>query len=176
VYIDGQVYGVRPALAQTLGPGSTYPRTASNFVSLLVWDTFESADPPTWSDLAGVFEQYSNLYPVMDAFLDLSRYESVCEHRELLLLAFGLPIEDPNSMPVTRDLSGGARTAILRWLNEVGADGKPLPGSAPAPAPPAGAVARPASVARAVEADLPPQGKAAAAARMVGDTPGDEDG
>ncbi len=172
VYIDGQVYGVRPALAQTVAPAAAYPRTPWNFVSLLVWDTFESADPPTWSDLEALFEQYSNLYPVMDRFLDLSSYESVCANRQLLLLAFGLPIEDPNSMPVTRDLSAAARKAILRWLTEVGPDGKPLPGAAAAPGP----RARPAAVARSVEADAPAQGKAAAAARMVGDgSPPEED-
>ncbi|MDQ3675252.1 MAG: hypothetical protein M3401_00385, partial [Actinomycetota bacterium] len=131
-FIDGQVYGVRPALTQTLGPGSSYPRTPWNFISLLVHDTFHADDPPTWfGSLQPVFEQYSNLYPVMDRFLDLSSYQSVCENRHLLLLAFGLAIDDPNSMPVTRDLSTSARQAILRWLTDVGADGNPLQGAAP---------------------------------------------
>ena len=35
-------------------------------------------------------------------------------------------------MPVTRDLSPAKRTAILEWLQNVGADGKPLYGDAPA--------------------------------------------
>ncbi|MGH2841168.1 MAG: hypothetical protein ACRDKY_10150, partial [Solirubrobacteraceae bacterium] len=131
-FIEGQVYGVRPALTETVGPGSTYPRTPWNVVSLLVHGTFEADDPPTWSgSLQPVFQQYSNLYPVMGRFLDLSSYDSICENRHLLLLAFGLPIDDPNSMPVTRDLSASAREAILRWLTDAGPDGNPLRGEAP---------------------------------------------
>ena len=67
----------------------------------------------------------------MDDFLDLADYEAVCANRELLAYAFDLDVTDPNSMPVTRDLSSGKRAAILRWLNEPGPDGKPLLGTPP---------------------------------------------
>ena len=54
---------------------------------------------------------------------------------ELLQLAFSLDIGNPNSMPVTRDLSPRKRKAILEWLRTPGPDGKPLLGMLQAPLP-----------------------------------------
>ena len=144
-YVDGQVYGVRPMLEDTLQFGDGYPFNPADFISLLIWSRWSSDEPPTWyGSIQPIFQQYSNLYPVMQRFLDMSNYESVCAQRELLRLAFGLDIRDPNAMPVTRDLSPSKRRAILRWLSE-GADGKPLgpdekpllgvPPAVPAPSP-----------------------------------------
>ena len=66
-------------------------------------------------------------------------------------------------MPVTRDLSGGKRTAILRWLRELGPDGRPLLGVA---------AGLEAAVAADVREPVPPElvargGKGAAAARRL---------
>jgi hypothetical protein len=129
-YIDGQVYAIRPMLQDTMPPPLAYPFNATEFISVLVWDAFKAADPPTWEFLQPIFQQYANLYPVMDTFLDMADYESVCDHSQILLLAFGLNVEDPNSMPVTRDLSPAKRAAILKWLASAGPDGKPLRGEA----------------------------------------------
>lgn len=129
VYIDGQVYGV----TATLADGGGIPADPWNFVSLLVWSGFEADDPVTWFGcLQPIFQQYANLYPIMQDFLDLSSYEDVCANTHLLRLAFGLPIEDGNSMPVTRDLSRAKRAAILSWLND-----PDLPLGTPPPALPA---------------------------------------
>ncbi len=164
VYIDGQVYGI----SATLADGGGIPPDPYNFVSLLVWSGFQADDPLTWyGSLQPVFQQYANLYPIMRDFLDLSSYDDVCAHRELLLLAFGLAAEDANSMPVTRDLSSAKREAILRWLSSPGADGKPLLGTAP-PAKPV--EARPAAVAVTEPGDAGEQllgGKGAAFRRML---------
>ena len=142
VYIDGQVYGISATLADA---AAEIPADPANFVSLLVWSRFQADDPPTWyGSIQPIFQQYANLYPIMRDFLDLSSYDDVCAHVPPLVLAFGLPVEDPNSMPVTRDLSSAKRAAILRWLSSPGADGKPLPGTAP---PTKAAAARPAAVA-----------------------------
>jgi hypothetical protein len=160
-FIDGQVYGVRPALEETLAPGVDYPFNPSDFVSVLVWDPFSAGDPPTWAALQPAFQQYANLYPVMDSVLDMADYDSVCAHRDLLLLAFGLDPSDPNSMPVTRDLSSAKRDAILTWLRNPGPDGKPLRGEpAPPPRPAEEAVAAP-------EAAGPEGGKTAALGRRL---------
>jgi hypothetical protein len=164
VYIDGQVYGI----SATLADGGGIPADPQNFVSLLVWSGFQADDPPTWhGSLQPVFQQYANLYPIMQGFLDLSCYDDVCAHRNLLLMAFSLPVQDANSMPVTRDLSTAKRAAILRWLSSPGADGKPLLGTAP-PAKPA--EARPGRVAVTGPADAGEQllgGKGAAFRRML---------
>jgi hypothetical protein len=172
-YIDGQVYGIYPALEETvISPANPYPYNQWNFVSLLVWSGFEPDEPPTWfGSIQPVLQQYANLYPVMQRFLDLGNYESVCAHIPLLALAFGLNPSDPNSMPVTRDLSAAKRSAILRWLISTGEDGKPLMGSAgqlnarmiqPAAASPGSPAAGPSHV-------TPPSlgGKASAASRRL---------
>src|SRR5271166_2592123 len=133
-YIDGQVYGIRPVLMDTLPPALQYPFNPLEFISFLVWDEF-TADPPVWYGcLQPVFQQYANLYPIMDRFLDLASYESICQNLTPLGIVFGLPADDPNLMPVTRDLSASKRKAILRWLTELGKDQKPLLGPEPAPA------------------------------------------
>lgn len=162
-YIDGQVYGVAPALLETIG--STYPFDPWCFVSVLVADAFTADDPPTWwGSLQPIFQQYANLYPVMDRFLDLADYESVCANRDLLALAFSLGPDDPNSMPVTRDLSRAKREAILAWLKTPGPDGKPLEGTRrPSPV-----VRREHTHESARAASADGGGKAAAAARRVG--------
>lgn len=136
-YIDGQVYGVRPILEEWLIPGAQHTFNIYHFISLLVWDTFAPTDPPTWwgtnekDSIQSIFQQYANLYPVMKQFLDLSEYDSVCQHRKLLLLAFGLDLGDPNSMPVARDLSTAKRQAIITWLSNLDAEGKPHRGTPP---------------------------------------------
>ncbi len=129
-FIDGQVYGIRPVLAGD--PASS--ANPWNFVSLLVWSDFKPGNPPTWvDDIQPIFQQYANLYPIMQDFLDLADYDDVCANRDLLLLAFDLDVVDPNSMPVTRDLSAKKRKAILAWLQNVDEKGRPLRGEGSPP-------------------------------------------
>ncbi|MDB5034510.1 MAG: hypothetical protein JWQ98_1751 [Chlorobi bacterium] len=131
-YVDGQVYGIRPMLEETVPPSAGYTFNQWDFISILLWNHFQPDEPPTWhGSLQPIFQQYANLYPVMDSFLNLADYPSVCRHRGLLLLAFSLDPENPNSMPVTRDLPNAKRRAILRWLKDVGPDGNPLLGTPP---------------------------------------------
>lgn len=117
--IDGQVYGIRPSIVYPPDAGAS-PQTESpwNFVSILLWSGFAPDHEITWADLQPIFTQYANLYPVMGRFLDMSQYESVTDPNVswMLQLAFGLDICEPNSMPVTRDLSPAKRTAILGWF------------------------------------------------------------
>lgn len=165
--IDGQVYGIRPGFVDEQYSG---PVNQWCFVSVLLWSGFTPSDPVTWEDLEPIFQQYANLYPVMNRFLDLGSYDSVVRHRELLSLAFGLDSGNPNAMPVTRDLSPAKRDAILKWLE------KPVKGSAqekaasapvqaPAAAAPAAAVAAAAQTASNGAPPAARGGKAAAAAR-----------
>jgi hypothetical protein len=130
-FIDGQVYGVRSVIEDDIAFGAGYNLNPWEFVSLLAWSGFAEENPPTWhGSIEPIFQQYANLYPVMKRIVDLKDYESVSANVGMLLLAFGLPLENPNSMPVTRDLSEAKRRAILRWLGNPGADGKPLKGVA----------------------------------------------
>lgn len=170
-YIDGQVYAICPVLEETIiSPADPYPYNQWNYISLLVWSGFEPDEPPTWHGaVEPILRQYANLYPVMRDFLDLGDYDSVGAHAKQLALAFSLDIGDPNSMPVTRDLSAAKRAAILRWLGEPGPDGKPLLGEPRQPAGPEPQMlpAAPAVPAAPAAPTVPPHqgGKASAASR-----------
>ena len=180
-YIDGQVYALYPVLEETLGPvlgpvlgpghARPYPFNQWNYISVLAWSDFAPAEPPTWyGDIEPILRQYANLYPVMGDFLDLGDYDAVCARAGLLALAFGLDIADPNSMPVTRDLSRVKRAAIVRWLSEPGPNGKPVLGTPPGEtAPASGNADGPAAVSDGHWLG----GKAAAAARRTGQSAGD---
>ncbi len=160
--IDGQVYGLRPGFADTATYGDS-PINQWNFISFLVWSGFQTKVPgkPTWyDDLQPIFQQYANLYPVMNRFLNLADYASVVENARLLSLAFGLTPQNPNAMPVTRDLSPAKRSAILSWL---GLSPPPL-GASPPVAIKAAAARRAAPGPTSVKMQ---GGKAAAVARRV---------
>jgi hypothetical protein len=164
--IDGQVYGVRPGFVDTQTFGNQ-PINQWDFISFLVWTGFQAKVPaqPTWyDDLQPIFQQYANLYPVMSRFLNLADYESVRANVRLLSLAFGLSVSDPNSMPVTRDLSPAKRAAICLWLQNGMPLGNPpsraatLTRTAPPPVQPP-ALGAPPAMSRG--------GKAAAASRRL---------
>ncbi len=163
-YLDGQVYGVRPVLEEVVAPGANYLTNPWNYISLLLFDDFRADEPPTWwGSLQPIFQQYANLYPVMDQFLNLADYESICDNRELLLLAFSLEPQNPNTMPVTRDLSAAKRKAILRWLKETGQDGKPRLGIPP----PVQVAVPPSPSIQAASLEYLKGGKAAAMSRRL---------
>jgi hypothetical protein len=109
----------------------------SNLLSILVWSKFVADEPPTWhGSMRKVFVQYGNLYPYMTKFgpqLDLAAYDQIADDRDAIIAVLSSSNLDPIYMPVTRDLSRARRDAMLRWLREVGPDGKPLLGVAPAP-------------------------------------------
>ncbi len=133
-YIEGQLYGIGYQLAdQPAG----YISNPMNYLSALVFDKKVVPDKPTWyQDIQPLFTQYGNLYPIMSRYVvDLNDYDAVVERLSILQLAFSLPMEDPNHMPVTRDLSAGDRDTILKWLSSSGPDGKPLLGSPPVVSP-----------------------------------------
>jgi len=154
--IDGQVYGIRASFADSaLGDG---PVNQWNFISFLLWSGFTPSNPVTWTDVQPILQQYANLYPVMLRFLNLASYDEVKANAGLLSLAFNLPATDPNTMPVTRDLSPAKRAAILAWLQN------PLPGVAPTPGSRAFAAEAPQAPPGAV---APRGGKAAAASRRL---------
>ena len=168
-FIDGQVYGVRPMLEDNLPVGAGYNFSPWEFVSLLVWSGFPEENPITWhGGIEPIFHQYANLYPVMKRIVDLKDYDSVCANVHILRLAFGLPVEDPNSMPVTRDLSGTKRKAILRWLDTPGTDGKPLKGTPSTTSPPASVADQEQASVLSEPDDVPLRGgKAMAASRRL---------
>jgi hypothetical protein len=104
----------------------------------------------------------------MDAFLDLADPTSLWEHKAELQHVFGLTLTDPNSMPVTRDLSPAKRAAIETWLSAPEPVlGEPTPAPELSATPAAVAPAALASAARIAAGG----GKLAAANRRLGKSP-----
>ena len=52
-----------------------------------------------------ILSQYARLYPFMKQFVDLGNYRSVVDNQSQIVHVMGLDPENPNYMPVTRDLS-----------------------------------------------------------------------
>ncbi len=115
VYIDGQVYGV--AYGVGAPPPSGASGNPSDFISVLVFDEYPVVDDPTWvGHIQPILAQYANLYPVMRPMVDLGSYASVMSRRQALKIVFFNKIENPNYMPVTRDMSENKRTTLQNWL------------------------------------------------------------
>jgi hypothetical protein len=131
--IDGQIYALVYSLQLDAKGRPEYEGTGLNVNFDVVVAHVRSAFPvpqrPEWHrDIQPIMAQYAQLYPVMSRHLfDLNNYDVMVEHRELLLLAINRNVEDPNYMPVTRDLSNNKRAAIIRWLQtETGNSAEPL--------------------------------------------------
>ena len=122
-YLDGQIYLIAYAIDDE--PPNAHPQF--DFIIVHARDSYAVPTKPAWiPDIAPIFTQYGNLYPIMSQRLvDLSNPESVKRNLKILQLAFSLDITDPNSMPVTRDLSAGKRAAIQRWLDRLEKEGDP---------------------------------------------------
>ncbi len=123
-YLDGQVYLIQYG-------ASGQPTTAYNqfdYIAVHVRDAFEVPAKPTWDDVRPILTQFGNLYPIMSrGMFDLADLAEVKRNVQLLRLAFGLEIEDPNYMPVTRDLSDAKRQMIRNWLDGLAAESAGTP-------------------------------------------------
>ena len=130
--IDGQIYAV--AYSPRVNAGGQLNLdgtglTALDVVVAHVRSAFPVPERPEWfRDIQPIMAQFAQLYPIMSRHLfNLADYDAMAKHRRVLLLAFGRLIEDPNYMPVTRDLSENKRKTIVRWLqNETGDPAAPL--------------------------------------------------
>ncbi|MEX2587477.1 MAG: hypothetical protein WD602_05715 [Actinomycetota bacterium] len=133
-YIDGQIYLVDYRLPDQ----SNAARQPFDFVVVHARDAVPYVDRPTWADVQPILQQYANLYPIMSRrLIDLGNEQDVLRNRRLVALAFSLDIEDPNYMPVTRDLSEGNLAMLQRFLAGPAPEkaGQPEDKSAPRAAP-----------------------------------------
>ncbi|MBC8031684.1 MAG: hypothetical protein H7Z16_16495 [Pyrinomonadaceae bacterium] len=115
VFIDGQVYGVSYVLA-----ASNENPDPSNFLSVLVFNSYPQLENPIWQDVKPIFAQYAKLYPYMRGIIDLACYTDVVANLAGIQRVFLLPKTDPGYMQVTRDMSRDKVNMILKWL-ELGA-------------------------------------------------------
>jgi hypothetical protein len=133
-YLNGQLYGIGYQLASQ---PPHYVSNPMNYVSVLAFSKKDVPETPTWyRDIQYLFTQYGNLYPIMGRYVvNLSDYHDVVRRLRILQLAFSLPIEDANHMPVTRDLGEGDRDTILKWFDTKDCNGLPPLGT-PSQSPP----------------------------------------
>ena len=138
--IDGEIFILGYAQSFDAAGNPVLQGTGLGGLDLIVAhvrDSFAAAEPIDFNaHVRPIMAQYAQLYPIMSFHLfDLADYDQLVRHRQPLLLAFQRPIEDPNYMPVTRDLSRAKVEAIVAWLKaETGDPTEPLPrGVAPLP-------------------------------------------
>jgi hypothetical protein len=163
-FVDGLVYAIVCSVQESPADPQVALNSDGNFISVLIFDSVPVLAAPGWDDVRPIFKQYADLYPrphgpdpyapfdglpPSHPVVNLEDYEEVARFARRIQKALELPIEDPNHMPVTRDLSGAKRKLLLNWLRNVGTDGKPKKGGSPAVAAPmvARATASPARVA-----------------------------
>jgi hypothetical protein len=169
-YLDGQVYEIDLAVTGAANAGTEFD--SALFISVLLFSETAVPDTVTWNgDVLPILQQYANLYPrphgpvvnydpgypdeptptpLLHPVISLTDKDWVGSFAPRILTALGLPIEHPNHMPVTRDLSAGRRGILQRWMQQVIAGSIPLePGPViPPAAAPMAKRAAPAAAAR----------------------------
>ena len=118
-FVDGQMYALEYTYNRI--PPETDRLTAMNSaLFVLVWNKFTIPDETNWiRHIQPIFQQYANLYPVMKVnFMDLGNYYDVVKNKKHIMKTLMLDKDDPNYMPVTRDLSPQKTNMIVKWLSQ----------------------------------------------------------
>ncbi len=144
-YLDGQIYEIDLGVVNAENAGTKFNPWL--FISVLLFS--ETAVPATvaWTnDVLPILKLYANLYPrphgpvnydpkypgepnpmpLLHPVVSLTDQKWVASFAPRILTALGLPIEHPNHMPVTRDLSAGRRAILEKWMQQVIAGTIPL--------------------------------------------------
>ena len=145
-YLDGQVYEIDLTVVNAANAGTEFD--SNLFISVLLFSETAVPDMVTWNgDVLPILQQYANLYPrphgpvvnydpgypdepnptpLLHPVISLTNKDWVGSFAPRILTALGLPIEHPNHMPVTRDLSAGRRGILKKWMQQVIAGSIPL--------------------------------------------------
>ena len=115
-YIDGQLYSY--CYHTKRSSRLPDPKGLDNVIIVRLYETYPNVRCPTWLEhIYPIFKQYAELYPVMtENFVDLGNYYDVRAKKVAIMKTMELPMNHPNHMPVTRDLSHPKRHVILKWL------------------------------------------------------------
>ncbi|XP_066283288.1 uncharacterized protein [Branchiostoma lanceolatum] len=110
-HLFGQLY----IYSVTLSDDKSFPPDL--LTSTHLYCKLDKKDSYTWhEDIYPILKLYENLYPVMKPLFNLANKMDVKRHLDPLYYTLGLPVENPNHMPVTRDLSPAKRDMVLDWL------------------------------------------------------------
>lgn len=125
--VDGQVYMISYSPSGAPGApdlgGDDTGLTGLDAVFVHAREKVDVPSQPDWTQhVQPIMADYAQMYPVMSKHLfDIADRSAFVRHRPQLLLAFSRPIDDPNYMPVTRDMSEAKRQIIITWLNSAAA-------------------------------------------------------
>ncbi|MBM3114867.1 hypothetical protein [Jeongeupia naejangsanensis] len=119
-YMDGQFFNYTYNFAPDSANGTATVQQQFDQYAIVVHSTYVVPDPVTWADVQPILQQYANLYPVMSQGLfDFSKKEQADANAFILKFVFDKPIDDPDQMPVTRDLSSSKRRALIQYFDSV---------------------------------------------------------
>ena len=116
--IDGQIYLFKYCIESECPPNMKHLFVSE--LTFLVFSTINYSEPYTWVDhVEPIFSQYYHLNRAMALVLNLSDYNSVTKPSNVQLIksAMSQEFNNPNFMPVTRDLSPTKTKMILNWLD-----------------------------------------------------------
>ncbi|WP_047238507.1 hypothetical protein [Chromobacterium subtsugae] len=121
-YMDGQLFTINYNFA---GDNPAVQQPYDN-LALMVFSTYPqpgqqvNLEHPRWDDVQPILQQYANLYPVMSQGLfDFSKQGVADACAAIMRFVFDKPIEDPDQMPVTRDLSSSKRRMLINYFQDV---------------------------------------------------------
>jgi hypothetical protein len=115
-YMDGQLFNY----AYNFDGDVKTVQQAFDQYAIVVRSTYAVPDPVTWEDVQPILQQYANLYPVMSQGLfDFSKKEQADANAFILKFVLDKPDDDPDQMPVTRDLSSSKRRALINYFDSV---------------------------------------------------------
>ncbi|MEA2338166.1 MAG: hypothetical protein QOE82_2173 [Thermoanaerobaculia bacterium] len=120
-FIDGQVYGIGFTWAQDVTPDP------NAYISVHVFQQVPVPSEPTWwQDVYPILNQYSRLYPSMQARIKLNDYQAVVNSLQPIVQRLLLDSQtSPQYMPITRELSRDKTAIILLWAENGHPEGTP---------------------------------------------------
>lgn len=109
-YVDGQLYGIGFNWEEDQNPDG------NAVLSVHIFEEVPVPTNPTWTnDVLPILNQYSRLYPSMQAIIALNDYSAVVANITPIVQRLQYPDDSPGLMPITREMSETKRQIILNW-------------------------------------------------------------
>lgn len=121
-YIDGQLY----VISYNFAGRHSATQQPLDKIAVVIYSSFPAPEQridledPSWDDVKPILQQYANLYPVMSKGLfDFSNREVADSAAFIMHFVFNKSNDDPDQMPVTRDLSFTKRRMLVNYFRNV---------------------------------------------------------
>lgn len=119
--LDSQIYLLNPSNEETwqiADRASPLPRQPIA-LSLLVWNPYAGPEKPGWNDVKDIMESYARLYPGMAEKVDLASLDKVTTFAAQIRERMSASVDQPDYMPVTRDLAPSKVQAIVKAMDSI---------------------------------------------------------